>query len=123
MVDPEEAAKLLVGKLFTTKHLNRVGVRAAIFKSWNSVPELVISESDNDTFIFLFFIAYCRDKIMNQGPWNIKGTMLILKLWEVDITISELSFYETYLWVQIHGLSLGNSLGQWHGRQELKQAI
>lgn len=32
-----EASRILVGKLFTTKALNKTGVREAIFKSWSFV--------------------------------------------------------------------------------------
>lgn len=64
-----EAGRLLVGKIFSTKPLNITGVREAIFKSWNFVQNLEVEEGiDHDIFIFSFPNAAIRRKVLDQCP-------------------------------------------------------
>lgn len=103
-----EAATLLVGKLFSERLSNKTGTWEAIQKSWSFVPNLVISYGPDDSFIFSFPNTTIRDRVLRQAPWNIRGAMLVLREWDVDSTLQELSFDMAPLWVQIHGLPLGH---------------
>lgn len=102
-----EASRLLVGKLFMPKVVNKIGVREAIFKSWSFVPNLVIEEGNDVIFIFSFPSASMRQKILAQCPWSIKGVMLVLKPWELGNTLKKVILTTAPIWMQIHGLPLG----------------
>jgi rRNA maturation protein Rpf1 len=44
------------------------------------------------------------DKIMDQGPRNVKGSLLILKTWSSELSFDEVELILCPFWVQIHGL-------------------
>jgi hypothetical protein len=44
------------------------------------------------------------DTLLSQGPWNIRGSLLLLKLWSPELAITEIELTHCPLWVQIHGL-------------------
>lgn len=71
------------------------------------VKDLEILEGPEESLIFSFPSVQCRDKILQQGPWNIKGSLLVLKPWDVNATLQEISFTTMRLWLQIHRLPLG----------------
>lgn len=68
---------------------------------------LKILEGPEDCLIFSFPSVFSQERILKQGPWNIKGSRLVLKKWDVDATLQEISFTEMQIWLQIHGLPLG----------------
>jgi hypothetical protein len=47
-------------------------------------------------------------KILSQGPWNIRGSLLILKLWPPNLSFDEVKLITCQFWVQIHGPPLQN---------------
>jgi hypothetical protein len=59
---------------------------------------------------------------MDLGPWNIKGSLLVLKPWTPEVTFDEVELSTCPFWVQVHGLPLQNmtarnaiSIGKSHG--------
>lgn len=102
----QEVATLLVDKIWSIKPYNKICIQEAIFKSWSFVKGLEISEGPEDSLIFSFPSIQSRDKILQQGPWNVKGSLLVLKLWDIKATLQEISFTSMNLWLQIYGLPL-----------------
>ncbi|KAF7801557.1 kinesin KP1-like isoform X1 [Senna tora] len=45
-------------------------------------------------------------KIMDEAPWNVMGSLLCLHQWMPDITIHEVEYHLSPFWVQIHGVPL-----------------
>lgn len=68
-----------------------------------------MEEVDGDKFVFSFPSRESRQKVLDQGPWNIKGFPLVLKSWSVGETVEEVDFSLVDVWVQLHGLPLGHS--------------
>lgn len=63
------------------------------------------------------------DRIMEVGPWAVKGATLNLLPWDPDLTLFELDFTKCAFWIQIHNLPpnymnainatrIGNFIGQ-----------
>lgn len=48
------------------------------------------------------------DRILHQGPWNIRGSLLLLQLWTPDLAIEEIELILCPFWVQVHGLPRQN---------------
>lgn len=48
------------------------------------------------------------DSILRQGPWNIRGSLLLLLLWSPELAIAEIELTLCPFWVQIHGLPCQN---------------
>lgn len=111
-VDPEASLSAdcsLVGRLITDRPIYKSGIRSSIFRSWHFIRQLEVEELDATRFIFGFPSIKFRDRIIQQSPWNIKGYLLVLKIWEVGDTIDEVDFSHSLFWFQIHGLPLGFS--------------
>lgn len=71
------------------------------------MKRLEISKGREECLIFSFPSEFSRDRILRQGPSNIKGSLLVLKKWDVEAILQEISFSDIQLWMQIHGLPLG----------------
>jgi hypothetical protein len=38
-------------------------------------------------------------KILDQGPWNVRGSLLLLKPWSPDFAIDEINLHLCSFWV------------------------
>jgi hypothetical protein len=56
--------------------------------------------------VFIFEDSEDLNKVLQNSPWNIKGTPLFLKRWSSDETFDEIDFVKAPIWVQVHGLPL-----------------
>lgn len=45
---------------------------------------------------------------MYNGPWNVKGALMVIKPWPPELTIDEVDLSSCAFWVQVHGLPLQN---------------
>jgi hypothetical protein len=45
---------------------------------------------------------------MDNGPWNIKDALLVVKQWPHELTNAEVILSTCSFWVQVHGLPLQN---------------
>lgn len=105
----DESALCLVSKLLSDKPLNKTGIWGAIYRSWHFVLALEMEEVEGDRFIFSFQSHVCKNRVLTQVPWNIRGFPLILKPWKSGETLSEVDLSFFPLWVQIHGLPIGQT--------------
>jgi hypothetical protein len=49
-------------------------------------------------------------EIMDNGPYNIKGALLVVKLWHPKLAFEKVDLSSCAFWVQVHGLPLENML-------------
>lgn len=47
---------------------------------------------------------------MDNGPYNIKGSLLVVKPWPSELTSEEVDLSSCAFWVQVHGLPLQNMM-------------
>jgi hypothetical protein len=45
---------------------------------------------------------------MDNGPWNIKDDLLVVKPWPPELTNAEFILFTCAFWVKVHGLPLQN---------------
>jgi hypothetical protein len=88
----------------------------AFFKSLTS------EYKENNLVLFTFEDDADLSRVLDNSPWNIKGSPLFLQRWENDDTFEDLDFSKGAFWIHVHGLplewmttenasSIGNSLG------------
>jgi hypothetical protein len=46
--------------------------------------------------------------ILDQGPWNVRGSLILLKPWSPDLALDEVNLNLCSFWVQVHGLPCPN---------------
>lgn len=97
-------ALTLVGRLLTTKRINFKVITAVLHGAWNLGSNVTIKSLDATTISCTFNKIHDRDKVLNMGPWAIKGALLNILPWPPSLPLSELDFSKCYFWVQIHNL-------------------
>jgi hypothetical protein len=69
---------VFIGKLFG-KPENFNQVRATLFTSWNFAAPLSIEVLDQNKYLFIVYHKNHYKNIVNQGPWNIQNSLLLLQ--------------------------------------------
>jgi hypothetical protein len=94
-----------IGKLFG-KPQNFNQVRATLFTSWNFAIPLSIEVLDQNKYLFIVSHENHYKNIVNQGPWNIQNSLLLLQSWSPVLSIDEVKLNLCAFWIQVHGLPL-----------------
>ncbi|OMO79250.1 Zinc finger, CCHC-type [Corchorus olitorius] len=103
----KEATKfLLIGKIHSDKPINRKGAMGVLRSIWGLKEGPVITELGMQIYGLAFKSEDLMLQAMIDSPWSVMGFCLILKRWEVEKSISEISFDKVQYWVQIHDLPL-----------------
>jgi hypothetical protein len=98
----------LIGKLLSSKPLSANWLLTTLVNPWKFAHPFEITDLPENKFLITVSHQAHVDKIMELGPWNIKGSLLILTPWTSNFTFEEVELYECAFWVQIHGLPLYN---------------
>jgi hypothetical protein len=108
LATPLLALHRLIGKLLSSKPPSAYWLRETLVNSWKFAHPFEITDLlENKYHIIVSHQAHV-DKIMELGPWNIKGSLLVLTPWTPDLTFEEVELFTCAFWVQIHGLPLQN---------------
>lgn len=86
----------LVEKFISDKPFNKDDIRVAICRSWHFIKDFVMEETEGDRYIFTFPSVTCRQLILDQSTWNVKGFPLVPKSWEQGDTVFEVDFSPTF---------------------------
>lgn len=62
----------------------------------------------DNMFKIIFGSKDDKDHIFKNRPWSLDGAHLILKPWPDNQVLQDISFDDTTLWLQIHGLPPAN---------------
>jgi hypothetical protein len=79
---------------------------------WNFASPLAIEMLAQNKFLFTVPLQSHVDHIMNQGPWNIRGSLLLLQPWSSNLTLEEIELHICPFLVQLHGLPMQNMTTQ-----------
>lgn len=104
--DEVKSHRVLVGKIIPQCIINKQSIREIIMHSWRFIDSLEVIDLSNNAFLFTFSHLIVWEKIFNDGSWNVRGQMLILKPWSPSLTIGEIYLCSTPMWIQIHELPL-----------------
>ncbi|KAJ1425968.1 hypothetical protein SESBI_10695 [Sesbania bispinosa] len=73
------ARKKLIGRVLTSKMLNKGAVKDIISKAWSLVEELNISDLGPNVFLFNFSGEKDAKRVFDGGPWFVMGYFLSLQ--------------------------------------------
>lgn len=103
----EEKIKLsLVGKILTTKPVNREGFIQNMHNIWSTKRGMTIESLGENRFILLFTMLEDKHRILIGGPWHYDNALLILEEPTGVGEISSLKFDRITLWAQIHNIPI-----------------
>lgn len=97
---------LLVGKLVSKKVHPFHILQLLILSGWRFISDLKVEDAGDNRYIFTFASLVEKVRILYQGPWNFKGSYLILREWDPSTTLDEVDLSMVEFWVQIYGLPL-----------------
>jgi len=101
---PNREAFALIDKVLSLKPINTQIMRHTLAVSWSFVVPIVVESIDHNKFLLGVSHSAHLDTILTQGPWNICGSLLLLKQWSPELAITEIELTHCLFWVQIHGL-------------------
>jgi hypothetical protein len=78
-----------IGKLLALKPLNTYHVRQTLSSIWSFATPLSMEVLSSNKFLFTVPHEDFFTCIMNQGPWNVRGSLLHLQPWSPSIAIDE----------------------------------
>jgi hypothetical protein len=105
---PNREAFALIGKVLSLKPINTQIMRHTLAVSWSFAIPIVVESIDHNKFLLGVSDPAHLDTILNQVPWNIRGSLLLLKQWSPELAITEIELTHCPFWVQIHGLPRPN---------------
>ncbi|KAH9781767.1 CCHC-type domain-containing protein [Citrus sinensis] len=100
----EIAANCLVGKVLTSRSINKEGLKAAMQMAWRTVKEVKI-ESMGDN-IFLFASEEEKKRVLMGGPWHFDRALIVLTEPTGIGDIKNQSFTHATFWVQFHNIPI-----------------
>ncbi|XP_050222146.1 uncharacterized protein LOC126672240 [Mercurialis annua] len=122
-VGESKIAHSLVGKVLSTKKVNREGFISAANYLWRTLKPMVVESVGENMFVVHFESLEDRRRIMGGGPWRFQELLIVLEAPTGLGNYSTMKFDKTSFWVQIHnlplmgmtreaGLSLGAQIGE-----------
>lgn len=96
--------RVLLGKLLVSKHMKKHTAKEIMSRIWSLKGKVLTEELEVNFFKFTFSLQEDKEFIFNNRPWNLNGTHLVLKEWNEDDQISEITFDVSTFFIQVHGL-------------------
>jgi hypothetical protein len=107
---PYDNSFRLLGRLVSPNPPSLVWVRDILNVSWRFALPFEVDLLPGDRFLFKVFEHRLIKEIMDNGPYNIKGALLVVKPWPPELAFEEVDLSSCAFWVQVHGLPLENML-------------
>ncbi|TXG51109.1 hypothetical protein EZV62_023633 [Acer yangbiense] len=107
----------LVGKVLSTKHVNREAFRAVIPKIWQTKLEIEVVQ--DNIFLFYFRNQGDRFRVLAGGPWCFDNSFLVLEKLFGTGDIAKVGFNRVVFWVQIPNaplLCMTKEMGEFLGQ-------
>lgn len=73
---------------------------------WGNGKEIDLRPAGKNLFIIQFPDEAARDKVLEGGPWYIKGQFLVLQKWEAGMETLELNLSRLPVWIQFSNIPL-----------------
>jgi hypothetical protein len=93
-----------VGKLLAQKTHNSSHVRSTLLSVWSFAKPFSMEVLESNKYLFTVSKEGLYQRILDQGPWTIKGSLLLLQPWSSELAIDEVKLQFCAFWVQVHEL-------------------
>jgi len=110
LVFPHDRSFRLLGKLVSPNPPSLIWVCDILNIYWKFALPFEVDLLPGDRFLFKVFEHRLVQEIMDNGPYNIKGALLVVKPWPPELDFEEVDLSSCAFWVQVHGLPLENKL-------------
>lgn len=100
----ERVANCLIGKVFSSKIINRDTFRSQMPRILQARKKIVIECAGENLFVLDFKCKNDRQRAPLDGPWNFFKNLVLFKELKGFQNRTEVLFEEFYVWVQCHNL-------------------
>ncbi|XP_074346361.1 uncharacterized protein LOC141685139 [Apium graveolens] len=97
----------LVGHFLTEKNLNVRAMKSKVADIWHPPRGINIKDLKPGIFLFQFYHADDKEWMLNGGPWNFDGAMLVLNKIRSGEDPLEVSLTYLQFWIQLVGVPSG----------------
>ncbi|RYQ79888.1 hypothetical protein Ahy_Scaffold1g106660 isoform A [Arachis hypogaea] len=94
----------IVGKVISDKEINIKAYKNALLGIWGNPQDVAITDIGSKKLLFSFKERKKGLQIMQNGPWNVKGNMVNLRLWREGESVFEVDHDFMEFWIQVHGI-------------------
>lgn len=102
----ERLKKCVVGKIYTSKAVNRETLLTQVPKIIQSRGSTSIEIIGENVFIVEFDVQTDKKRCLEEGPWNFFNSFMAFKE-PTDVThVGEVEFSDLLVWVQLHNLPI-----------------
>ena len=120
----EECELSLFGRLIADRHQNMRAFKSTLRSVWKMGSDFRIVDVGKNIFQFKFSSSYQLEWVERNGPWNFDNNLLLLCRWRKGLSIANILFTHSPLWIQVWGLpfeskieevgkDLGSKLGKY----------
>jgi hypothetical protein len=110
LVAPHHELFRIVGKLLSSRPPSAYWLRVSLSNSWTFAHPFEIADLPDSKYLIKVSTQAHVNKIMELGPWKIKGSLLLLKPWTPELTFDEVIPVLCPFWVQVPGLPIQNMI-------------
>lgn len=100
----EDCKKSLIGKIHGDKVANYTGIKSTFSSLWTNIAPFKLRELGKNLFHFFFASHEDLQIILHHKAWTFDGQFLLLKPWQEDLDLLNLSFNSVPIWIQIWNL-------------------
>ncbi|GAV69034.1 DUF4283 domain-containing protein, partial [Cephalotus follicularis] len=101
----KECEHALVGFFVGKKILFR-SLQSVLHKKWSAAGKFSIHTAENGIFIFKCESELVRNWNLDNGPWDVWGVHLALRLWERDLPPIRSGFTKISIWVRLMNIPM-----------------
>ncbi|KAK3008039.1 hypothetical protein RJ639_015411 [Escallonia herrerae] len=94
----------LLAKVISIKKSNLKAVQTILSKVWNPTKGMKITSLEDNIVCITFNHEWDRTRILAARPWSIMSSHLVVRDWPPNLSINEIEFNYSPLWVRICGL-------------------
>jgi hypothetical protein len=87
---PTQEAFALTEKILSPKPINTQALRGTLAASWSFATPLAVETLAPNKFMLGVLNPIHVEKILNEGPWNVWGSLLLLRLWSPELAIAKM---------------------------------
>ncbi|RYR23366.1 hypothetical protein Ahy_B03g068602 [Arachis hypogaea] len=96
----------IVGKIISDKEISFKACKNALLGMWGNPQGVTVIDIGSKKMVFSFKDRKKELQIMQNGPWNIRGNMVNLRLWREGELVFEVNHDFIEFWIQIHDIPL-----------------
>ncbi|KAF4359783.1 hypothetical protein F8388_008345 [Cannabis sativa] len=100
----DEPSRILLGKIYCYSRLGRKAIHGSLRNAWNSLTGWSWKEREDGILQFTFQTRMDAENVLLRRPWLVCGHLLVLMPWPSWLSISEVAFDQTPIWVRLKSI-------------------